>query len=90
MWEAPFEKPIRLGPGKAIRTLRDAAEHVIALPLTETKQSHWQNVLACLLAAAERRGQVKIARIAMLKALAVGKAPPSERLQAARRLRVIK
>jgi hypothetical protein len=90
MWEARFDKPIRLGTGKAMHTLRDAAEHVIALPHIETQQSHWQNALACLLAAAERRGPVKTARIAMVKALASGKTPPSERLRAARSLRIIK
>ena len=76
MWEARFDKPIRLSTGKAVHTLRDAAEHVIALPPMETKQGHWQNALACLLAAAERSGPVKIARIAMLKALASGKDTP--------------
>ena len=88
MWRAHFDEPIRLSTGKAMHTLRDAAEYLNALPRTETQQRHWQNAMACLLAAAERRGPVKIARVAMVKALAIGKAPPSERLRAPRRFRV--
>jgi len=91
MWRVRFDEPIRLSTGKAIHTLRDAAQHVIALPQAETEQSHWQNALACLLAAAERRGPVKTARVAMVKALAVSKkAAPSERLRAARSYKIVR
>lgn len=90
MWRVRFEEPIRLSTGKAIHTLRDAAEHVIALPQMETRQGHWQNALACLLAA-KRTGRVKTARMAMVKALAVSqKAPPSERLRSARSYKIIR
>ena len=88
-WSMRFDEPIRLD-SKALRTLRDAAEHVIALPPEETKQAQRQTAMSCLLAAAERKGPVTIARIAMLKALANGKALPSERLRAAQTFRIIK
>jgi hypothetical protein len=89
MWSVRFDEPIRLGTGKAIHTLRDAAEHAIALPQMELQQGHWQNALAALLAAAETRGPVKTARMAVVKALAVRKkAPPSERLRAARSYKI--
>jgi hypothetical protein len=90
MWLARFDEPIRLSTGKALHTLRDAAEYVNSLPHAETKQSHWQYAMACLLAAAERRGLVTTARSAMMKALANGKASPSERLRAARRYRIVR
>jgi hypothetical protein len=88
-WSTRFDEPIRLD-GKALHTLRDAAEHVIALPPKETKQAHWQTAMSCLLAVAERRGPLMLAGIAIVKALAVSKAPPSERLQAARSFRIVK
>jgi hypothetical protein len=84
-----FDEPIRLD-GKALHTLRDVAEYVVALPSTETRQSHWQTAMSCLLAAAERKGPVMMARIAVMKALANGKAPPSERLRAAKGFGIVK
>jgi hypothetical protein len=40
IWKAPFDDPIRLANGEILRTLRDAADHVISLPTRETKQQH--------------------------------------------------
>jgi hypothetical protein len=89
-WKAPFDEPIRLANGKALRTLQDAAHHIIALPPRETDQPQWQTAMSCLLAAAERRGPLMIARIAMIKALGnSAKATPSER-RAAKRYTIIK
>jgi hypothetical protein len=81
-WSTRFDEPIRLDD-KALHSLRDAGEQVIALPPKETKQAHWQTAMSCLLAAAERKGPVVMARIAMMKALVSGKATPSVRLLAA-------
>jgi hypothetical protein len=36
----------RARQGKPLRTLRDAANHVIALPARESKQEHWQTAMA--------------------------------------------
>jgi hypothetical protein len=47
---------LSLNPGKPLRTLRDAANHVIALPAPETKRQYWQTAMACLLSAAEKGG----------------------------------
>jgi hypothetical protein len=82
-WKAHFDEPIRLDSGKMLRTLHDAANHIIALPLPHTKQQHWQTAIASLLAAAEKREALRMARIAMLRALENKAAAPSERLRAA-------
>jgi hypothetical protein len=89
-WSLKFDVPIELVKGKALRTLRDAGNYVIALDPRETKQQHWQTAMACLLSAAERSGPVMMARIAMVQALSNRKAPPSERLRAARRYTIIR
>ena len=89
-WKAPFDDPIGLANGKILRTLRDAADHIVSLPRRETKQQQWQTAIACLLSAAEKRGPLMMARIAMMKALASREAPPSERLRTARSFRINK
>jgi hypothetical protein len=67
-WSLEFEEPIALPKGKALRTLRDAGEHVAALPKKEAALPHWQLAAQCLLSAAEHGGIVMMARIAMLRA----------------------
>ena len=68
---------MRGGPG----TLRDAADHVMALPKAESALPHWQLAVECLMAAAEKRGIVMMARIAVVKALTHGEPvePPAPR-----------
>ena len=83
-WSWKFDEPIEVGNGKVLRTLRDAGDHVIALSPSEAKQPHWQTAVDCLLSASEKRGLVVMARIAMLRALNSGKAPPSEHLRSAK------
>ena len=83
-WSLKFDQPIELGKGKALRSLRDAANHILALPTRETKREHWQTAMGCLLLAAEEHGPLIMARIAMVKALGNEKAPPSERLRSAK------
>ncbi len=55
-------------------TLRDVANHVMGLPKTESALPHWQLAVECLMAAAEKRGLVMMARIAVVKALTQGQA----------------
>jgi hypothetical protein len=83
-WSLKFDKPIEFGKGKALRTLRDAANHILALSPRVTKQQHWQTAVGCLLLAAEKRGPLMMARIAMVKALGHGKAPPSDHQKSAK------
>lgn len=69
LWTARFDEPIRLGTGKALRTLRDAADHITALPRQMAELEHWQDAIACLIAAAEGKGPIMMARIGVLRAL---------------------
>ena len=57
-WTARFDEPIRLGTGKALRTLRDAADHITTLPRQLAELEHWQDAIACLIAAAEGKGPI--------------------------------
>jgi|SRR5581483_6300191 len=52
-WSLQFDDPIMLANGNVLFTLRDAANHVMTLPKTESAQAHWQLAIECLLA---RRG----------------------------------
>jgi len=40
-WSTEFDDPIMLANGNVLFTLRDAANHVMALPKTESAQPHW-------------------------------------------------
>jgi len=73
-WTAHFDEPIRLGTGKALRTLRDAADHITALPRQVAELEHWQDAIACLIAAADGKGPIMIARIGVLRALSAERA----------------
>lgn len=86
-WALKFNQPIQLGKGKALHTLRDAGNYILALSPRETKREHWQTAIGCLLLAVEKRGPLMMARIAMVKALGNGKAPPSEHLSSAKIIR---
>ncbi|WP_407174531.1 hypothetical protein [Bradyrhizobium sp. STM 3562] len=90
-WSIEFDDPIALAKGKPLRTLRDAAEHITALPRAVAELDHWQTAIACLIAAAEKRGIVMMARIAMVQALQAGKPQPapSMRKKAAKKYRII-
>ena len=81
-WSTRFDEPIRLDD-KALHSLRDAGEHVIALPPKETKQAHWQTAMSCLLAAAERKRPGGDGTHCHDESTRNGKATPSERLLAA-------
>jgi hypothetical protein len=67
-WSLSFDEPIP-AKGKPLRTLRDAANHVMALPKAKSALPHWQLAVRCLMSAAEKRGPIMMARIAVVKAL---------------------
>jgi hypothetical protein len=77
-WTEHIDEPIKLGAGKALRTLRDAADHITALPRQVAELEHWQDAIACLIAAAEGKGPIMMARIGVLRALSAE--PASQRL----------
>lgn len=72
-WSLQFDEPIEFAKDKPLRTLRDAAEHVTALPRAVAELEHWQTAIACLIAAAEKRGIVMMARITVVQALQAAK-----------------
>jgi hypothetical protein len=68
-WSRVFEDPIALPGGTTLRTLSDAASHVMALPGKTRQSAEWQAAIEALLMAAEDRGPLMHARIGMLRAL---------------------
>jgi hypothetical protein len=52
-----------------MRTLRDAASYIMALPGKTRQSDEWQAAIEALLMAAENRGPLMHARIGMLRAL---------------------
>jgi hypothetical protein len=68
-YSASFDEPIPRAKGKPLHTLRHPADHVVALPKAKSALPHWQLAVRCLMSAAEKRGPVMMAHIAMVKAL---------------------
>jgi hypothetical protein len=91
-WSLEFDEPIELAKGMPLRTLRDAANHITALPRAVAELEHWQTAIACLIAAAEKRGILMMARIAMMQALQAGKpqAPLAPRRKPAKRYKIVR
>lgn len=92
-WSRPFDDPIPLpGDREPLSTLRQAGEYIAALPAATQRQAHWQLATQMLLMAAEGRGPLMHARIAMLRALHHGRPspPPGPRKKPAKRYRMIK
>ena len=75
-WQRPFHDLIQPPKGKAIVTLKDAAQYILALPKREAAAEHWQLAMAQLIDAAEGRNFIMHARIAVLKALNHGLPDP--------------
>jgi hypothetical protein len=62
-WSCRFEDPIILPNSMALRTLRDAASYIKALPGKTRQADEWQAAIEALLMAAEDRGPLMHARI---------------------------
>lgn len=79
-WQRRFEDPIPLPKGKPLVTLRDAGDYIAGLSAKAQRAAHWQTAAEAVLMAAQGRGPLMHARIAMMKALNFGKPePPLER-----------
>jgi hypothetical protein len=69
-WSTAFDDPISLRDGRTLRTLQQAADHIMQLPEDAQHASHWQTAIETLIHAAETGGGwTMFARIAMLRAL---------------------
>jgi hypothetical protein len=69
-WSAAFDDPIPLRGGRKLRSLQEAADHIMHLPEDAQQLGHWQTAIETLIRAAETGGGwMMFARIAMLRAL---------------------
>ncbi len=69
-WSRHFDKRIDLPDGRKLRTLKDAAEYILALPPNIQKEERWQHAAECLTNGAERDiAWMSLARPAMMRAL---------------------
>lgn len=74
-WDARFGRPVKLPSGRLIHTLRQAAEYIVALPKSESAKEPWQHAMEILIEAAEGRGPIMFAQIAMNRALTQDEEP---------------
>ena len=68
-WFKRFYEPIILPDGHTLRTYRDAAEYIAALPKAEQDAAEWLIAMETLLLVAERNAPEALARITFVKAL---------------------
>ena len=67
--DRPFDQPVPLTKGASARTLRDAADFISKLPKVEQDRAEWQIALDLVIDAAENRGPIMFAKIAILEAV---------------------
>ena len=75
-WSRTFHVPIHLPDGRVLRTLRDAGEYIQELPKAIHQRPEWQIAAEMLLEAAEGKGPLMFAEIAIRKAVNAGKPAP--------------
>ncbi len=68
-WEASFRDPIPLPDGKALRTLGEARQYILALPETTAQTAAWQAAIEALLVVVEHKGPTDFARMGIMVAL---------------------
>ena len=68
-WSRRFDEPIQPPKGKALVTLKDAANYILALPKSKQQSLEWQAAGEAVMMAAEDRGPAMHARIGMMRAL---------------------
>jgi hypothetical protein len=91
-WAKPFEDPIETPAGQTLRTLKDTADHIRKLPKTVHDKPHWRLAIKTLIMAAEDRGPVLHAQIAVNRALNYGRPTPAkaQRKKAVKAYRLVK
>ena len=91
-WGRQFDEPIALPGGRKLKTLRDAASYITALPKKEADASEWQAAIEALMLVAQLGGPAMFARIGMMRALNRhgAKAEPAPQQKRARAYRVIR
>ena len=67
-WSRPFDDPIPIPKGKTLRTLKEAAAYIMALPKKEAAGPEWQAAIEALMLVAELGGPTMFARIGIMRA----------------------
>lgn len=86
-WSQAFDDPIPLPDGRELRTLREAADYILALPGHTRQSEPWQIAAQMLLTVAEGRGPLMFADIGMRRAIHHGR-PAPEKLPRRKRAKV--
>jgi hypothetical protein len=68
-WSRKLATPIMLNDGRRLKTLRDAAAVVVALPDRRQLSDVWQRTVPALVAAASSEGDLKMAQAKLSDAL---------------------
>jgi hypothetical protein len=68
-WSRRFDSPVPVQSRAPLRTLKDAAQFILALPKAEQQGTAWQVAAEVLKMTAEKGGPTMMARIGMMKAL---------------------
>ncbi len=94
-WSRRFIDPIELPDGRRLRSLREAANYITALPPREHDRPHWQAAVEVLILEAERGepgADPMMARIAMVRALHADrpKAAPGPRPKRGKKYRIVR
>jgi len=77
-WSLKFHDPIIIEGRKPLRTLRDAAVYITALPAREQKLLHWQAAAEAVLLVGTKGGDPMLAEIGVRRALNYGKVAERE------------
>lgn len=91
-WSHRFDDPIPLDDGRKLVTLLDAGNYISSLPEATQARPEWQTATEALLLVGNHGGDTLLPRIAMMRALNVGKPPPAvaPRCKAVKAYRVIR
>jgi hypothetical protein len=68
-WQRKFEDLIELPDGRALVTLRDAADYITHLPKKESDLPEWQAAIEALMLVVRQDGPTMFARIGVMRAL---------------------
>jgi hypothetical protein len=68
-WSRHFDEPLSLPDGRELRTLLDAVRYIDALPEAKQKRPEWQTATKLVLMAAEGRGSLMFANLALIRVL---------------------
>jgi hypothetical protein len=91
-WDQRFHDPIELLGRKPLATLRDAAQYILKLPVTERHLPKWETAIECLMLVGEHGGDPMFPHIAMMQALRrdAVKAAPVPRRKAAKAYKIVR